>query len=81
MSIVDAGGLFPCAAALLTILAVLTIVRRQPRRPIEAKATRCPSTPFITAFRYDDTSAGGIAGVAVLARRLRQRRLMQRLLQ
>ena len=37
------------AAALLTILAVLAIARRQPSRPIQAKAAaRSPSTPMIT---------------------------------
>jgi len=48
MNIVGPGGLFLYAAALLTILAVLAIARRQPRRPIQAKAARSPSTPMIT---------------------------------
>ena len=49
MSIAGPAGLFLCAAALLTTLAVLAIARRRQRRPIEVKATRCPSTPMITA--------------------------------
>lgn len=48
MTIAGPGGLFLYAAALLTTLAVLAIARRQPSRPIEANATRCPSTPMIT---------------------------------
>lgn len=48
MNLAGPGGLFLYAAALLTTLAVLAVARRQPRRPIEAKATRGPSTPMIT---------------------------------
>jgi predicted MFS family arabinose efflux permease len=38
MNIVGPGGLFLYAAALLTLLAVLAIARRQPRRANQAKA-------------------------------------------
>lgn len=48
MNIVGPGGLFYCAAALLVTLAILAIAHGQPRRPIEANTTRCPSTPMIT---------------------------------
>ncbi|HHO0761418.1 TPA: MFS transporter, partial [Aeromonas hydrophila] len=49
MNIVGPGGLFLYAAALLTLLAVLAIARRQPRRANQAKAApRSPSTPMIT---------------------------------
>ena len=48
MNIVGPGGLFLCAAALLATLAVLAIARGQPKRPLEIRATRCPSTPMIT---------------------------------
>ena len=48
MNIIGPGGLFLCAAALLASLAVLAIARGQPKRPLEVKATRCPSTPMIT---------------------------------
>ena len=49
MNIVGPGGLFLYAAGLLTTLAVLALARRQPTRPIEVRATHCPSTPMITA--------------------------------
>ncbi len=48
MNIVGPGGLFLYAAVLLATLAVVAIARTRPSRPIEAKATRCPSTPMIT---------------------------------
>lgn len=49
MAIVGPGGLFLYAAALLIILAVLAVTRRQPSPPNQAKAgARCPSTPMIT---------------------------------
>lgn len=48
MKIFGPGGLFLYAAALLAALAVLAVASRQPRRPIEARANRCPSTPMIT---------------------------------
>lgn len=49
MAIVGPRGLFLYAAALLTILAVLAVARRQPTLPIKPKAaTRSPSTPMIT---------------------------------
>lgn len=49
MAIAGPGGLFLYAAALLTILAVLAIARRQPSRPIQSKvAARSPGTPMIT---------------------------------
>jgi MFS family permease len=48
MAIVGPGGLFLYAAALLAALAVLAVASRKPRGRIEAKATRCPSTPMIT---------------------------------
>ena len=48
MNIVGPGGLFLCAAALLASLAVLAIARGHPKRPLEVKANRCPSTPMIT---------------------------------
>lgn len=48
MNIVGPGGLFLYAAVLLATLAVVAIARRRPRSPVEAKATRCPSTPMIT---------------------------------
>jgi hypothetical protein len=48
MNIVGPGGLFLYAAALLTLLAVLAIARRQRGRANQAKAARSPSTPMIT---------------------------------
>ena len=48
MSIVGPGGLFLYAAAVLATLAGLAVARRQPKRPIEARAARYPSTPMIT---------------------------------
>ncbi len=51
MNIVGPGGLFLYAAAALAALAVLAalaIARGRPRRPVDAKATRFPSTPMIT---------------------------------
>ncbi len=48
ISLAGPGGLFLYAAALLTILSVLAIVRGCPVRTAAAKATRCPSTPMIT---------------------------------
>ena len=59
MNIVGAGNIFLCAAALLTVLALRTIARRQPRRPIEAKATRCSNNAdYHDISQYADTNAG-----------------------
>jgi MFS family permease len=49
MDRVGPGGLFVYAAVLLTMLAVLAGLRGRTRSAIEVKATRCPSTPMITA--------------------------------
>ena len=49
MDRVGPGGLFVYAAVLLTMLAVLAGLRGRSRSAIEVKATRCPSTPMITA--------------------------------
>jgi hypothetical protein len=46
MNFVGRGGLFLYAAALLTLLAVLAIARRQPRRPILAE-----TAPLLRARR------------------------------
>jgi MFS family permease len=51
MDRVGPGGLFVYAAVLLTMLAVLAGLRGRSRSAIEVKATRCPSTPMITASR------------------------------
>ena len=69
MNIVGPGGLFLYAAALLTLLAVLAIARRQPRRANQAKAA-----PFSEhaddnrISRYDDMHGEAGAGRAGLAR-------------
>ena len=49
MNFAGPGGLFLYAAALLAILSALAVVRRCPEHSVEARATRCPSTPMITA--------------------------------
>lgn len=70
MNIVGPGGLFLYAAALLTLLAVLAIARRQPRRANQAKA----APPFSEhaddnrISRYDDMHGEAGAGRAGLAR-------------
>ncbi len=48
MDILGPGGLFLYAAALLTLLAVLAIALGRPKRSIQAKGARSPSTPMIT---------------------------------
>jgi MFS family permease len=48
MNIVGPGGLFLYAAALLTLLAVLAIACRQPRRANQARRPPFSSTPMIT---------------------------------
>lgn len=48
MALAGPAGLFLYAAAALAILAVLAIARRRSGRPVDTRASRCPSTAMIT---------------------------------